>query len=72
MTQSSEAKTWYVEMLKVKRLPFAKRVCEITRGIRLRFLSKQYITPPKFNIDAENDGVGNVPLFNYGYFGYPC
>ncbi len=30
------------------------------------------IAPPKSNIDTKNDGVLNVPPFNYGYFGYPC
>ena len=29
-------------------------------------------TPPKTNIDTQNDGLEKVIPFKHGYFGYPC
>ena len=29
-------------------------------------------TPPKTNMDTQNDGLENVSPFKYGHFWYPC
>ena len=51
---------------------------EIQRGVQNDlqpasgcFLEKT-LTPPKFSIDTQNDGLEDVSPFNYGYFWYLC